>query len=362
MNAMTIDSDMVRKSARGVWLSILDSLAPELKTAIDHPGKRHIACPVHGGKDGFRLFRDADISGGGVCNTCGAKPDGFSLLMWLRDWNFPAALSAVANVLGISNGKSHQKKVVARKPLLSKSKPKSIVDDDKLKARLRGVWQESKSIRDPEAEAVRLYLQSRGLEDWLPDWPSLRFHPNMQYRDENGKVIGYFPAMLALVEKGYELITIHRTFLTPDGRKAPVPSPKKPMPVPSDRQIVGSAIRLGKPGRVLQVAEGLETALAVFEATGMVTWSLISATLMPNFLIPAGIEKLVIWSDLDRSQAGTIAAVKIAEHAKAKGIEALIHEPHGPIPDNAKSIDWLDILNQQGSNAFALRSKLLEII
>ena len=357
MNTMTIDSDIVRKSARGAWLSILDSLAPELKTAIDHPGKRHIACPVHGGKDGFRLFRDADISGGGVCNTCGSKPDGFSLLMWLREWTFPAALSAVANELGISNGKFHQKPLAVGKPLLIKSKLKSIVEDDKLKSRLRTILQESKSIRNPEAEPVRLYLQSRGLEDWLPDWTSLRFHPNMQYRDEDGKVIGYFPAMLALVEKGNELITIHRTFLTTDGRKAPVTSPKKPMPVPSDRQIVGSAIRLGKPGRVLQVVEGLETALAVFEATSMVTWSLISATLMPNFLIPDGIEKLVIWSDLDRSQAGLIAATKLADRAKTQGVEAVIHQPKGPIPSHAKSIDWLDVLNQHGLNEFALRSK-----
>lgn len=356
MNAAAMESNIVRNAARGAWLSVLDSLAPEIKTAIDNPGKRHIACPVHGGRDGFRLFRDADISGGGICNSCGPKPDGFSLLMWLKDWSFPDALTAVANVLGISTGKVQQKPVVARKLVLTKSKPKPIVEDEKLKARLRTVWQASKSLRDQEAEPVRLYLRSRGLEDWLPDWPSLRFHPSMQYRDEYGNVIGYFPAMLALVENGNDLITIHRTFLTADGRKAPVDSPKKPMPAPSDRQIVGSAIRLGKPGRVLQVTEGLETALAVIEATGMVTWPLISATLMPNFLIPEGIEKLVIWSDLDRSQAGMIAATKLAEHAKAKGIEALIHEPKVPIPDNAKSIDWLDVLNQQGPNAFAVRT------
>ena len=356
MNAVAINSDIVRNAARGAWLSILDSLAPEIKTAVENPGKRHIACPVHGGKDGFRLFRDADISGGGICNTCGSKPDGFSLLMWLRDWSFPDALMAVANVLGISTYKSHQKPIVVRKPILLKLNPKLIVEDEKLKARLQTVWQESKSIRDPEAEPVRLYLQSRGLDDWLPDWPSLRFHPNMQYRDEDGKVIGYFPAMLALVEKGNDLITIHRIFLTADGQKAPVDSPKKPMPVPSDKEIVGSAIRLGIPGRVLQVTEGIETALAVTEATGMVTWSLISASLMPNFHIPIGVEKLIIWSDLDRSQTGKIAAAKLAERAGAQGVEVIIHEPKGPIPSHVKGIDWLDVLYRQNANAFALRS------
>ncbi len=355
MNTTAIESSVVRNAARGVWLSVLDSLAPELERAIEKPGKRHIGCPVHGGHDGFRLFRDADISGGGICNSCGAKPDGFSLLMWLRGWSFPEALSAVADELGISTDPDHKKPVVERKPVaFNKSKP-SVVDD-RLKVILRTVWQESKPISHSEAEPVRLYLQRRGLDSLIPDWPSIRFHPNMQYRDEDGKLIGHFPAMLALVEGGHEAITIHRTFLTEDGRKAPVDSPKKMMPAPSNKLIVGSAIRLGSPGRVLGVTEGIETALAVLEATGTVTWALISATLMSHFVIPQGVEKLIIWSDLDRSHAGAFAAQKLAERAKTQGIQVEIREPVGPLPNDVKSIDWLDVLNQSGPNAFVFRS------
>ncbi len=355
MNVIAIESNVVRNAARGAWLSVLDSLAPELERAIEKPGKRHIGCPVHGGNDGFRLFRDANISGGGICNSCGAKPDGFSLLMWLKGWSFPEALLAVANELGIFTDSNHKKPVVKRKPV-AVNNSKSFVDDNKLKVILRIVWQESKPISDPDAEPVRLYLQSRGLDSLIPDWPSIRFHPKMQYRNEDGKLIGHFPAMLALVEKGNEAITIHRTFLTDDGRKAAVDSPKKMMPAPSNKLVVGSAIRLGNPGRVLAVTEGIETALAVLEATGMVTWSLISAAMMSQFLIPSGVEKLVIWSDLDRSFAGSFAAQKLAERAKAQGVEAVIREPKGPLPADVKSIDWLDVLNQQGPNAFALRS------
>lgn len=349
MSTKAIESDIVRNAARGSWLSVLNSLAPELERAILKPG-RHIGCPIHGGKDGFKLFRNAGISGGGICNTCGAKPDGFSLLMWLRDWSFPDALSAVANVLGLSTNAAYQKPVIPRKPVFTKSK--STADDDRLKAILRTVWLESKSVHHPDAKPVRLYLQSRGLDDWLPNWPSIRFHPNMQYRDEDGDLIGHYPAMLALVEKGNEAITIHRTFLTQDGCKAPVDSPKKMMPAPSNKLVVGSAIRLGNPGRVLCVTEGIETALAVIEATGMVTWPLISATMMSQFVIPAGVKKLMIWSDLDRSCAGSLVATKLAELAKAQGVEAVICEPKGPIPVNSKSVDWLDVLNQQGPNAF----------
>ena len=360
MSTKDIKSGIVRDAARDSWLSILGSLAPELERAVSKPG-RHIPCPVHGGKDGFKLFRNADVSGGGVCNTCGAKPDGFSLLMWLRDWSFPDALTAVANELGLSTN-AKQKPVVMREPVFTKSR--SIADDDRIKATLRTVWQASKSIRHSDAEPVRLYLQSRGLDGWIPDWPSIRFHPNMQYRDEDGKLIGYFPAILSLVERRNEAITIHRTFLTPDGRKAPVDSPKKMMEIPSGKIVMGSAIRLGKPGRILGVTEGFETALAVIEATGMVTWPLISSTLMSGFEIPHGVEKLIIWSDLDRPavktgiQAGSMAASNLAERAKGLGVEVIIREPEGPISVDCKSVDWLDVLNQQGPNAFAFRSCL----
>lgn len=217
MNTQSLESDVIKNAVRGSWLSVLDSLAPELERAILKPG-RHIGCPVHGGKDGFKLFRDADISGGGICNTCGAKPDGFSLLMWLRGWRFPDALMAVANVLGLSPDEHHQKTVFAMPVFMT---PKSTADDDRIKAILRTVWQESKSVHHPDAEPVRLYLQSRGLDSSIPDWPSIRFHPNMQYRDEDGKLLGHYPAMLALIEKCNEAITIHRTFLTPKGCKAP---------------------------------------------------------------------------------------------------------------------------------------------
>jgi putative DNA primase/helicase len=354
MNASAIESDVVRNAARGSWLSVLDDLAPEIDKAIEKPGQRHIACPVHGGKDGFRLFRDANLSGGGCCNTCGPKPDGFSLLMWLRGWTFPEALSAIAGVLGLSSDSHQPQRIVHRKAHFDQCK--SSINDDKIRALLRTVWQESKSIHHPDAEPVRLYLQSRGLDGWLPNWPSLRFHPKMQYRNEDNQVISYFPAMLALVEKDNRAITIHRSFLTGDGRKAPVESPKKLMPVPADRLIVGSGIRLGNPGRVLSVTEGIETALSVIEATGMVTWPLISSTLMSHFIIPQGVEKLIIWSDLDRTHAGTFAAQKLAERAKTQGIQVEIREPSGSLPIDAKSIDWLDVLNQSGPNAFVFRS------
>ena len=72
-----LEAETIRNRARGSWLGILGSLAPELEPALQRLG-RHVPCPIHGGRDGFRLFRDAPDTGGGICNTCGAFPDGFA--------------------------------------------------------------------------------------------------------------------------------------------------------------------------------------------------------------------------------------------------------------------------------------------
>ena len=81
MNTRLIEARGVRERAAGRWIDMLAALAPALVPALSRPG-RHVPCPVHGGTRGFRLFRDVDDTGGGVCNTCGTFPDGFALLMW----------------------------------------------------------------------------------------------------------------------------------------------------------------------------------------------------------------------------------------------------------------------------------------
>jgi len=356
MKTFNLSADTVRGQAAGRWLFIFNALSPELELAASKLGK-HTQCPVHGGKDGFRLFRDANHSGGGICNTCGAKTDGFQLLMWLRNWSFPHALSYVAAVLGIIN---ETIPAIVIKPALTPST--TVADNGRIRANLRRVWRESKPLRHPDAEPARLYFRNRGLGDVAMDYPNLHFHPALQYRDENRRVLGYFPALLALLENNDGPVTIHRTYLTGDGFKANVEFPKKMMSAPSDKKVTGSAIRLGTPAHVLGVTEGIESALAVIQATGMVTWPLVSSSLMPNFELPGNLKKLVIWADLDRPatvtgiQAGSEAAAKLAHLAITLGLQVEIREPKGLISDNSKSLDCLDILNQYGSAAFALSS------
>lgn len=99
-------AETVREAANGNWLFILAALAPHVEPALRKPG-RHVSCPIHGGKDGFRLFKDVHQTGGGVCNTCGAYHDGFELLMWLNNWDFKQCLSEVGDYMRVEKEQSH---------------------------------------------------------------------------------------------------------------------------------------------------------------------------------------------------------------------------------------------------------------
>lgn len=109
-----LDVSVVREAARGHWDAIFCALAPMLKAAMQQPGK-HVPCPVHGGKDGFRLFPDYATAGSCVCNTCGTFRDGFETLEWLHGWGFAETLKRVSCVLGLQPRQGEE--VVARETL-----------------------------------------------------------------------------------------------------------------------------------------------------------------------------------------------------------------------------------------------------
>lgn len=109
-----IDVNAVREAARGHWDAIFWALAPAFKAAMQRPGK-HVPCPVHGGKDGFRLFPDYEQAGSCVCNTCGSFRDGFAALKWLHGWSFGETLEKVARVLGLNS--SCEEEVLERERL-----------------------------------------------------------------------------------------------------------------------------------------------------------------------------------------------------------------------------------------------------
>jgi hypothetical protein len=340
----------VLRMARGRWGAILGTLAPPLQAALDRAG-RHVPCPVHGGKDGFRVFRDVDDTGGTVCNTCGIHADGFATLMWANGWNFSTTLRAVADYLRM--GGTSMTPVHGVRPESVKSE-----DDERVRQSLNRVWNESIAMSDRDAEPARLYLARRGISISPPK--SLRFHPSLPYYDGTRK-IGEYPAILAkVIGADGNPVTIHRTYLTSDGKKAPVESPRKLMTYPKDRKIVGGTIRLTTETdiRVMAVAEGLETSLAVMEGTGLPVWCAVNALLLENLVPPSAVERVLVFADKDRHTEqhpkghGQEAARRLVQRLWEKGIQASAIVPAGDIPAGQKSLDWLDILNRDGKTGF----------
>lgn len=359
-----IEADEVRRAASGRWHEILSDLVPALGPALEKPG-RHVPCPVHGGKDGFRLFRDYRDTGGGICNTCGPVPNGLGLLMWVNDWRFTETLETVAAWLNLQPSDRVEREPEKRRPArqITVQQPNTVnpppalltyrdVDADVwLCALMSKIWGESVSLLDSKAVPAQRYLQGRriSLRQVANLADALRFHPQLEYRDEAGTVIGYYPGIVAAVtDAAGEMVTLHRIYLTVDGCKAPVEVPKKMMPVPNGKTVTGASIKLGKTTNgVLGVAEGIETALAARCGTGMIVWSLINATLLAAFDPPENTDTLFIWADLDRAhrgkRRGQEAAKKLIERLAQRGIRSQTFLPPLPIPVGAKGVDWNDV-------------------
>ena len=344
----------VRTMAAGRWDSIIPALAPSIAPAFEKPGK-HVACPVHPGstQKNLRTFKDAAETGGVVCNTCGAFKDGFATLQWATGWMFTEAVKQVADYLGgvQRQGLTEQEKARHEAEYQRKLDAKRKVqaeEDQRAVQHLDVTWKEGLPLSHPDAKPARLYFANRGIR--LTRAPAeLRFHPALSYWDEDAKDYGKHPAILArMVTSAGKPASLLRIYLTPDGKKLSLPGveveAKKMMKHPSWSQLAGGAIRLFPPATILGIAEGVETAMAAAELDGLNVWAAFSANLMEQFVPPAGVDKVVIYADLDRSGRGGEAATQLVERLWKMGIMAGIRMPEGPIPEGKKGRDWNDVL------------------
>jgi putative DNA primase/helicase len=225
--------------------------------------------------------------------------------------------------------------------------------------RIEALWSQARPITP--GDPAHCYLRGRGLE--LPRVPAvLRLHPALDYWqfDEDGRAIslGRFPAMLAAVQADHypcgphgsrvlRTVALHRTYLTRDGAKAEVPTPKKLTGVAGD--LHGAAIRLAEPDHIgdelsIGVGEGIETALAASEGSGVPCWSAVSASGIASFRWPERTRYLYIFSDHDANGTGQRAARELSRKAMSRGllVRTLIPPKEGT--------DWLDVWNERTTN------------
>jgi len=180
------------------------------------------------------------------------------------------------------------------------------------------IWEQAHPITP--GDPVHRYLTGRGIT--LDAWPDdLRAHPELSYwtMDDSGKPVklGTFPAMLAVVRSPQgRPVALHRTYLTSDGRKAPVLAPKKLMKV---FDLAGSSVRLFAPVEgLLAITEGIEDALSAWVLWRIPTWATLGTSGMRMFEPPEGVRELLIFADRDENGAGQRAALELAKRLKKK--------------------------------------------
>ena len=189
-------------------------------------------------------------------------------------------------------------------------------------------------------DPVALYLKRRGFGGVWPLPDVLRLHRALPYWDGADKP-GTFPAMVApIIAPNGRTVALHRTYLTPEGRKAGVPSPKKVTSAAGP--LAGACIPLHQPARgVIGIAEGIETALAAWLASGVPTVAAYCAGNLAAWHWPATVQRLVVFGDNDR--AGSEAADALRARALRAGLRC---EVLTPSDDGA---DWCDVWAAHGA-------------
>ena len=198
--------------------------------------------------------------------------------------------------------------------------------------RIAHVW--AQCVPLVAGDPCALHLKRRGFGGVWPLPVALRLHRGLSYW-HGGEKLGTFPAMVApLVAPDGRTVALHRTYLTADGRKAEVPSPKKLTGAAGP--LAGACIPLHRPvAGVLGIAEGIETALAAWCASGVPTVAAYCAGNLAAWRWPGGVQRLVIFADADK--AGREAADTLRARALAAGLRADVLAP------TTDGTDWCDV-------------------
>ncbi len=281
------------------WLAVL----PAFKVPKQYLTNRHGPCPICGaGKDRFR-FDNKGNRGTFICNRCGAG-SGVRLIHLATGLPVPDILRELSQ--GRYTAVLSDK---ARKDIASNNCFSPAIAQ-KNRARLNRVWNQGRLLTGDDPASHYLCYRVPGLDLKAVNPYALRYHPGLDYisLDDDGKPVrqGTYPVLLAKVADGKGVpVSIHRTYLTETGRKAPVAHAKKLMS--GIKKLGGAAIRLTDIPDCpkLAVCEGIETGLAVLAAhlaqgRPVNVWSLLNCGNLAKADIPAGrFTQVCIYADND---------------------------------------------------------------
>ena len=197
-------------------------------------------------------------------------------------------------------------------------------------------WQKAWNEAGPDDGRIVKYLTGRGIpvataEEFAG---TIRLHRNHGY-SVNKRCTGHFPVMMACVtDVDGGMIGIHRTYLAQDGAtKADTGDNVKKMGGKSS----GGTFRIGDVDNATTagVGEGIETSLAVYDATGLPMFAALSSPGIKRAVLPENIRTVHIFADAD--SAGRGAAASMADRLSREG-----RTVHVIVPETTGA-DWLDV-------------------
>src|SRR3954469_2903153 len=276
--------------ARNRWREILPRLGIDTRFLKNVHGP----CPLCGGKDRYR-FDDRQGTGSYYCSGCGPGV-GLILVKKKNAWDHRTACDEIDKIIGRGDPE----------PKPSRPPTDEAKQQARRKARIERTLAEATDDR-----VVAAFLRKRGIAEGSPVLRGHRACPF--YDDETHELVGRFPAVVApILDADGALVSAALLF----GAAAP----KRKKFLPKVATISGAAVRLFDPedGR-LGVAEGIATALAAHQLFKMPTWAALSDAGMKAWHPPAGVERVTVFADHDKSHAGQAAAYALAQRLTRDG-------------------------------------------
>jgi hypothetical protein len=173
--------------------------------------------------------------------------------------------------------------------------------------------------------AAARHLLRRGLGTMESE--ALRAHPSVASAVYLERGIRR-PALLAAI-RGVDgvLAGVEVTYLSPDGDRAAVRTPRKTV----GRRPAGSAVRLARPGAELLVGEGVFTALSAGRRFQLPAWALMAAANLAAWAPPEGVRRVLV--AVDRDAAGARAAWTLRRRLRTVGLRCDLCWPPQPFAD-----------------------------
>jgi hypothetical protein len=189
-------------------------------------------------------------------------------------------------------------------------------------------WRAAK--RCPDRAVVGRYIaQVRGIS--LDPPPTIRQGTALRC----GRVP--LPTMIAAVQRpDGQVVAVQETFLTWNATKAPLSCPRL-----TTGALGEGAVRLAPAEEALGIAEGVETALAAMELSGIPCWASLGAQRLARVWLPEIVRTVYVFADND--EPGRKAATQAADRYATQGRRVLIRRPPAGLND------WNDALRAEVS-------------